>query len=164
MTQPKESSATKRSSAVTFIAVINGVGAILTIAFWGLAMIRLPSLQSLNSFPERAFAATTRAFMIADLMWALPLLIRAAVGLWRERFWGWLASQMVNVLWWYSVSVVLVRDLYTSTVLQERYSSSHSQLFHSGLRLTCGNSAPCSGSRNYLSPRNYLTDTKFFFT
>lgn len=61
----------------------------------------------------RAQAATTRGFLIADVIWALPLLVLATLGIWHPRPWGWTAAQMVNILWLYSVTVVLIRDLYT---------------------------------------------------
>ncbi len=105
-----------RPAGVNVIAVANALGTLLTISFWSLAFMRLPSPQTLSSFPERANMATTYAFMIADVIWGLPFLLLATVGVWRMRPWGWTAAQMVNVLWWYAVTVVLVRDLYTHTV------------------------------------------------
>jgi hypothetical protein len=63
---------------------------------------------------ERANAATTYGFGISDLVWSLPLLFLSCVGLWRLRSWGWTAAQMTNALWVYSMTVVLIRDFYTT--------------------------------------------------
>jgi hypothetical protein len=105
-----------RPAGATVIAIVNAVGTLITIAFWSLAFLRLPSPRDFSSFPERANIATTYAFMIGDVLWGLPFLLLATVGIWRMRPWGWTAAQMVNVLWWYAVTVVLVRDLYTHTL------------------------------------------------
>jgi len=105
-----------RPAGVAVIAIVNALGTLFTIGFWGLAFMRLPSPTTLGSLPERANVATTYAFMIADVIWGLPFLLLATVGVWRLRPWGWTAAQMVNVLWWYAVTVVMVRDFYTHTI------------------------------------------------
>jgi hypothetical protein len=106
----------RRPAGITFVSVFNAIGALITILFWSLAAMRLPALGSLPTAAEKAAVGTTYSFMIADILWALPLLIVASVGVWRLRFWGWTAAQMTNVLWWYSVTVVAARDLITGTV------------------------------------------------
>jgi hypothetical protein len=64
--------------------------------------------------PERANAATTWGFLIGDIAFSAPLLLLATIGLWKPRSWGWTAAQMVNILWVYSMTIVLLRDAYTS--------------------------------------------------
>ena len=101
---------------IKLIAIINAIGALLTIVFWTLAFTRLPSPASIMDLPERANMATTFGFGLADIVWSLPLLLLAAVGVWKMSFRGWLAAQMTNVLWWYSLSVISTRDFYTRTL------------------------------------------------
>jgi hypothetical protein len=88
----------------------------MTIAFWLLVLLKplVPRPGDFSVLSERANAATTYAFGLADLIWSLPLLLLARFGLWRVRFWGWTAAQMVNVLWLYSMTVILIRDGYTA--------------------------------------------------
>ena len=105
-----------RPLAVSIIAVINAFGLIVTIAFWLLVMLKhlVPAPGSLGSFLERANAATTFGFLVGDVVWSVPLLFLAAFGLWRMRFYGWTAAQMANALWVYSLTVIWVRDVYTT--------------------------------------------------
>ncbi len=105
-----------RPLTISVIAVINGVGLIVTIAFWLLVLFRrlVPPPGSFDSVPERANAATTYGFLIGDFIWSVPLLFLATVGLWRMRFYGWTAAQMANALWVYSLTVIWFRDAYTT--------------------------------------------------
>ena len=105
----------QRPKAVAAIAIINGVAFLLTIVFWLMVFVKqlVPSPDELAAFAERANAATTYGFGIGDLVWSLPLLLLSCIGLWRMRFWGWTAAQMVNALWVYSMTVILIRDAYT---------------------------------------------------
>lgn len=103
----------RRPAGVTLIAVVNGIAAVLHIAFWTLAFLRLPCPWEAATSLERSLAATTYGFGIADAIWSFPLLLIGAIGLWRMRFWGWTAAQMANVLWWYSFTVLETRDFYT---------------------------------------------------
>lgn len=104
-----------RPKPITLIAVVNGVAAALHGLFWIAAFLKLRS--SPEAFPLDAGAvATIYGFGVADLVWSAPLLAASAVGLWRGRFWGWLAAQWCNVLYGYSLTVVLVRDLNLGTV------------------------------------------------
>ena len=50
---------------------------------------------------------------MGDILYSVPVLLMACVGIWRLRIWGWMAGQMANVLWIYSMTVILVRDAYT---------------------------------------------------
>lgn len=101
---------------VVVIASINGLGFLVTLVFWALVLFKklVPPPGDLANLSERANAATTRGFMIGDMVWSAPLLLIAALGLWRLRPWGWTAAQMVNALWCFSMTVVLVRDAYTT--------------------------------------------------
>ena len=103
-----------RPAGVTFLVIINALGCIITLLFWFSILFSklVPSPDDLTVFAERVNAATTRGFLIADLIYAVPLLFMAAAGLWRIRSWGWTAAQMVNVLWIYSMTLVWIRDLY----------------------------------------------------
>jgi len=106
----------RRAAAVTFLAAVNAVALILTVIFWLVVWLKrwIPSPGSLTAMTERANAATTYGFMAGDLIWSAPLLLLAALGLWRRRFWGWTAAQMANVLWIYSMTVIWVRDGYST--------------------------------------------------
>ena len=104
----------KRSTSISIIAIINGLGLFITLLFWGAVYFKrlIPSPGSITTMAERANAATTYGFMIGDILWSTPLLLLAAVGIWRQRFWGWTAGQMVNILWVYSMTIVWIRDSY----------------------------------------------------
>lgn len=103
-----------RPLAVSIIAVINAVGLLITIAFWALVALKpaVPPPGTFESLPERVNAATTYGFMIGDLIWSVPLLAIAAIGLWKVRFYGWTAAQMANALWVFTLTVTWYRDAY----------------------------------------------------
>ncbi len=105
-----------RPLAISFIAIINAVGLLVTIAFWMIVLVKqvMPPPGTLESPFERANVATTYGFLIGDFVWSVPLLFMAAVGLWRMRFYGWTAAQMANALWVYSLTVIWFRDAYTT--------------------------------------------------
>jgi hypothetical protein len=52
--------------------------------------------------------------MIGDILYSVPLLFMGWIGIWRLRSWGWMSAQMVNILWIYSMTVILLRDAYTT--------------------------------------------------
>ncbi|MBN1397892.1 MAG: hypothetical protein JXA06_07665 [Bacteroidetes bacterium] len=105
-----------RSGCITFLAIINAAGLILTIVFWGLVFFKHPVSYpwEMTYLADRANSAVTYAFMIGDIIYSVPLLLLAWIGLWRLKIWGWLAAQMVNALWIYSMTVILFRDAFTS--------------------------------------------------
>ena len=107
---------TQRTPALTFLSVVNGVGFALTLLFWAAVFIQhaVPYPGELTTTPERANSAVTYGFMIADVIYSLPLLILATIGIWRLSVWGWLSGQMVNILWIYSLTVILTRDVNTT--------------------------------------------------
>lgn len=104
-----------RPSGITFLAVVNCIACVVTIVFWALVFFGrlVPPPGSLQSEPERANAAVTYGFMLGDLIYSVPLLLLAGAGLWRLRTWGWLAAQMANALWLYSMTIILLRDSYS---------------------------------------------------
>ncbi len=103
-----------RPAGVTFLVITNALGCMITLLFWLSILFSnlVPSPGDLTVFAERVNAATTRGFMIADLLYSVPLLFISTIGLWRMRSWGWTAAQMVNALWIFSMTVIWIRDLY----------------------------------------------------
>lgn len=106
----------RRPATITAIAIINAAGFLVTVLIWGAVLLGrlVPMPGGIASTAERANAATTYGFLLGDLLWSAPLLLLAAAGLWRVRSWGWTAAQMVNALWLYSMTVIWVRDGYTT--------------------------------------------------
>jgi len=94
---------------------MNALGCVITLLFWLLILFKklIPFPGNFIALAERANAATTYGFMIADFLYSVPLLLLATAGLWRMRFWGWTAAQMVNILWIYSITIIWIRDLYS---------------------------------------------------
>jgi hypothetical protein len=114
MSDNSRNSSYPRPAGVTFLVIINALGCIITLLFWLSILFSklVPSPADLTLFAERVNAATTRGFLIADLVYSVPLLFVATIGLWRMRPWGWTAAQMVNALWLFSMTVIWIRDLY----------------------------------------------------
>jgi len=100
------------SAGIRTIAIVNAVAAVLTVAFWGLAYARLFAAGAIADPVAHAAASTTLGFLVGDVVWSVPLLVVSVAGLWRHTSLGWLAGQMVNALWAYSMTVILVRDAY----------------------------------------------------
>jgi hypothetical protein len=116
MTNFSESPSPSRPKAVSIIAIINGLALLITLIFWLFILIKqvVPYPKNLTVLSERINAATTYGFAIGDLVWSTALLLVSCIGLWRLRFWGWTAAQMTNALWIYSMTVVLIRDVYST--------------------------------------------------
>ena len=92
---------------IKLIAVVNGIAAILHLVFWtapftGVIHI-IPSIQP----PANVDMVTIYGLGVADLIWSIPLLTIGSVGLWKMKPIGWLAAQLVNVLYWYSHTFVI---------------------------------------------------------
>jgi hypothetical protein len=102
-------------TGIQIIATVNAVAAAVTLAFWAAVYLRLFAGQGTADPVRRASSAATLGFLVGDLAWAVPLLILSVPGVWRKRAWGWFAAQAVNVLWFYSMTVVWVRDVYART-------------------------------------------------
>jgi hypothetical protein len=65
---------------------------------------------------EKYSNASAYGFMFADLIWAVPVLIISIPGLLKMKFWGWTAAQLVNFLWFYSLSAIVFRDVYIGSM------------------------------------------------
>jgi hypothetical protein len=106
----------KRPLGIVFIIAFNIFALFITLIFWGLVYFKrlVPPPESLAVMSERANAATTYAFMFGDIIWAVSFLLISIIGLWKMRFWGWTFAQMTNALWFYSMTVIWIRDAYTT--------------------------------------------------
>jgi hypothetical protein len=105
----------KRPRGITFLIVINSIAAVITLLFWCLVYLRLFTRPIAD--PSLAISASaTLGFLVGDLVWAVPLLIASVIGLRRQSLAGWLFSQLVNILWLYSMTVIWVRDLYSNAI------------------------------------------------
>src|SRR5512140_3679140 len=104
--------AKRRSGGLTFLAIVNAVALFVTLAFWGFVIFRrlVPFPGDLDAIAERAGSAVTYGFMLGDILYSVPLLLLAWLGLLKLKLWGWLAAQMANALWIYSMTVILMRD------------------------------------------------------
>jgi len=116
ITEKKALSAYSIPNGIKVIAIVYGVAALITGLFWilGLFSDQLPNPGDLSTLTEKAAAATTKGFLVADLIFALPLLVLSAIGLWHKKAWGWVITFMVNILWCYSLTVVFIRDIYST--------------------------------------------------
>ena len=106
----------KQTFGIKLISVINGIAALLHTIFWILAFIRLPSISVQNTVAEKINLATTYGFGIADLIWSVPLLFIGSIALWKNKLIGWLAAHLANVLYWYSFTLIIVRDLHSNSI------------------------------------------------
>ena len=96
---------------VKIISIVNAIAALLHLVFWIFAFIRLQSMFSDVSTSEKIDLAISYGFGIADMVWSFPLLILGAFLLWKIKPLGWLAAQMANVLYWYSLTVIIIKDI-----------------------------------------------------
>ena len=101
----------KQIFGIKLIAVINGIAALLHFLFWIIAFTRLPSISSISSIAEQMNLATTFGFGIADIVWSVPFLLLGSILLWKNKLIGWLGVNFANVLYWYSFTVIIIRDL-----------------------------------------------------
>lgn len=93
------------------IALVNGIAALLHLAFWVLVLLRLPSPDKVETEAERIDLVVTYGLGVADLLWSVPLLAIGSLGLYRGDGIGWLAAQIANGLYWYSFTFITVREL-----------------------------------------------------
>jgi hypothetical protein len=101
---------------IKIISIVNLIAALLHLTFWTLGFIKLQSSFSDIPFLEKVNLATTYGFGIADLIWSFPLLIIGTFWLWKLKPLGWLAAQMANVLYWYSLTVIFIKDILSNTI------------------------------------------------
>ena len=116
MAQISENSNQRRSIGITFLAIVNLVALVFRLLFWGIVYIRrlVPFPAELISLVDRVNSAVTYGFMIGDIYYVAPLFLLAWFGLWKLKSWGWMTAQMINALWVYSMTVISLRDAYTS--------------------------------------------------
>ncbi len=105
-----------RSGGLTFLSIVNAVALFITVLFWGMVFFQrlVPFPSDLTSSADRANSAVTYGFMIGDIFYSAPLLLLAWLGIWRLKSWGWMAAQMTNALWIYSMTIILFRDVHTT--------------------------------------------------
>ncbi len=104
------------SLGIKTIISVNCIAAVITLLFWLLVLFKLfikPGNELSMDLPSKA---STFGFLIADLLWAVPILILSIPGLLKLKSWGWLAAQLANVLWVYSLTALWIRDLYTGAI------------------------------------------------
>ena len=102
--------ASEQPGGVKLISIINGIAAFLHLLFWIFAFIRLPSIASFADTAARMNLATTYGFGIADMIWSVPFLLSGSILLRKNKFSGWIGAQFANVLYWYSFTVIIIRD------------------------------------------------------
>jgi len=105
-----------RPFGIKLIAVVNGIAAVLHIVFWIVIYLYLSKRPNPTGIIERANIATTYGFGLADMIWSLPFLLVGSVNLWKMKQSGWLAAQFANVLYWYSLTVVLTKDIISNSI------------------------------------------------
>jgi len=105
-----------RTTWIKVIVFINGIAAILHLFFWITAFIKLPAITSTENVADQINLATTYGFGIADFLWSVPLLLIGSIGLWKKTGIGWLAALLANSMYWYSLTVVIIRDLLSDSI------------------------------------------------
>jgi len=98
------------------IAVVNGIAAIIHLLFWTAPITKLTLLIPSIQAPAYVDMATIYGLGLADLIWSIPLLTIGSIGLWKMKPIGWLAAQLVNVLYWYSHTLVFTIGIVSDNV------------------------------------------------
>ena len=93
---------------IKFIAGVNLVAAVVHVLFWVAALVYLGGTRP--DGPVSSALATTIGIGVADLVCSVPLLLAGSMPLIRRKPIGWLAAQMANGLYVYSMTFILVRD------------------------------------------------------
>lgn len=106
----------KLSTGIKTIIVVNSVAAVITQIFWILIVFTVYIGSDNEITLDIVSKASTLGFLVADLIWAVPMLIISIPGLIKLSTWGWTAAQMANILWMYSLTSVWVRDLYIGLI------------------------------------------------
>jgi hypothetical protein len=106
----------KRPIIVTIIVIINILGWIATEALWVMLFIndKIPAIESMNSYYEKAYIGLVNGFAVSDLVWSNLILLISIIGLWKMSAWGWTAAFMGNTIWLYTITFTLVRDILTT--------------------------------------------------
>lgn len=95
---------------IAMIATVNGIAAILHLVFWVLVFTFLPRPWATRESAERTDLVITYGLGVADLLWSVPFLLVGSFWLYKRLLVGWLAAQMANALYWYSFTVILIRE------------------------------------------------------
>ncbi len=95
---------------IKFIAIVNGLAAVLHVVFWTVVFFRLPPVSMLLKDLNQAEITTTYGLGIADLVWSVPLLGLGSWWLQKHRLLGWLCAQVANVLWGYSFTFIFFQE------------------------------------------------------
>ena len=106
---------------VKFIVTVNVLAFLISFLFWLIIYIKLFSGNSSLAGTDRMLASSTFGFMIADIIWALPLLAVSIYGLKNMTFYGWASAQGANVLWFYSMTSLWSRDIYGGMINPGNY-------------------------------------------
>ncbi|HEX2956597.1 MAG TPA: hypothetical protein VHO70_07190 [Chitinispirillaceae bacterium] len=107
---------TALTSGIKTIIVVNTVATVVTILFWSLVLIKVYGTQSSGIMMDNVSKGSTLGFLVADCIWAVPLLIISIYGLLKRSVLGWLVAQLVNILWCYSLTSLWVRDSYLGMI------------------------------------------------
>ena len=100
-----------RTTGIKSISIVNGIAAVLHLSFWILAFLHLSKNAPLTNLAEKINLATVYGFGIADIIWSFTFLAFGSIGLWKMKAIGWLCAQLANVLYWYSFTVIITRDI-----------------------------------------------------
>lgn len=98
------------------IIVVNLIATVVTVLFWGLILIKIFDAHSSSIVMDNVSKGSTLGFLVADCIWAVPLLIISVFGLKKRSALGWLAAQLANILWFYSMTSLWVRDSYLGMI------------------------------------------------
>jgi len=104
------------SNGLKTIVSVNSIAAVITLIFWLLIIFKVYLGSGNEIMMDTVSKASTLGFLIADLIWAVPMLIISVPGLLKLSSWGWTAAQMANILWMYSLTSLWVRDLYIGLI------------------------------------------------
>lgn len=108
-------------NGIKTIVSVNCIAAVITLIFWTLILFKV-FLGSGNEITmDTVSKASTLGFLIADLIWAVPMLIISIPGLLKLSSWGWTTAQMTNTLWLYSLTSLWVRDIYIGLITPGDY-------------------------------------------
>lgn len=97
---------------VKLIVTVNVLAFLISFLFWLIIYIKLFFGNSSFTGADRMLISSTFGFMIADIIWALPLLAVSIYGLKNMTSYGWASAQGANILWFYSMTSLWSRDIY----------------------------------------------------
>ena len=103
-------------TVVKLIVTVNALAFVISFLFWLIIYIKLFSGNSSFADTDRMLISSTFGFMIADIIWALPLLAVSIYGLKNMTFYGWASAQAANILWFYSMTSLWSRDVYGGVI------------------------------------------------